>query len=772
MFMTDFAADKMFEDEVRRVARQLWPGAELGAAASVDGKERDGIFETEDVLHLIECTTSQKMDKAVSDSEKLSKLARKLAPRDFTKAVKCWFITREEPTVDQRTAVKKHQGLVVAMGFEQFRSKLVDIRSYLSTRDNYPFGSVRDLDSGKADLELKHYIPLDMVDTDDLLWSYDALKNAISQGKRFALLGDYGAGKSSTMGRIFKDLANLAFQNKTFDFPVMLNLRDHQGQKDPAEALERHAKAVGFHSPAHLVRAWRAGYVTLLLDGFDEIASAGWTGTTKKLRDLRYKSMELVRQFLRQTPGKSGILVTGRAHFFDDLRELRTALGLDSAWATLNLNEFTAEQVQEFLKKRGWTEAVPDWLPSRPLLLGYLAARNLLEDTIGHDYSPTPAAGWHNLLDRICKRESEIEVGVEPDTIRRIIERLATLARQSSDGLGPLLPEQVVQAFTEVVGQPPDDRGLVLIQRLPGLGINVGNVASPDAFNAQDGSRRFIDQSFADSAAAGDVFHYIHNPHGCPVDASGWASSLQPMGIDVLACRCSIASFAAGKLAAAMTKTTAREKQDALCADIARALIALDFSYQGPKLYIRDAVIPELMFDIDSQNLSELEFQEAIIKVLALSPSVPASNLPIFVKCFIQEFEGRTSQSDLPATHFIKCDIDSFENAAATNTEILRLDLPPGGKVLLTILRKLYLQKGRGRRENALSRGLDLSDRGLVPEVLKALRREGFVTQARYTDQCVWLPIRAADKRQRAHRILGSPHQCTDSLLIACSKIR
>jgi hypothetical protein len=221
-----------------------------------------------------------------------------------------------------------------------------------------------------------------------------------------------------------------------------------------------------------------------------------------------------------------------------------------------------------------------------------------------------------------------------------------------------------------------------------------------------------------------------------------------------------------------MAKTTKNEKQDILCADIARALIALDLSYEGPKVYIRDAVIPDLAFDAENQILSEIEFQEVIIKTFALSPSVPSANLPIFVGCLIQELEGRTGQSDLPPGHFNNCDVEVFANAAATNTDVLRLDLPSGEKVLLTILRKLYLQKGRGRRENGLSRGLDLSDRHLVPKVLKTLRKEGFVAEARYSDQSVWLPIRSADKRERAHRILASPHQSTDALLIACSKIQ
>lgn len=45
-----------FEDEVRRIARELWPAAAFGGSLIVDGRERDGIFETEEFIHVIEAT--------------------------------------------------------------------------------------------------------------------------------------------------------------------------------------------------------------------------------------------------------------------------------------------------------------------------------------------------------------------------------------------------------------------------------------------------------------------------------------------------------------------------------------------------------------------------------------------------------------------------------------------------------------------------------------------------------------------------------------------
>jgi len=48
--------EKAFENEVRRIARQLWPAAAHDGAAIINGRETDGVFVTEECVHLIECT--------------------------------------------------------------------------------------------------------------------------------------------------------------------------------------------------------------------------------------------------------------------------------------------------------------------------------------------------------------------------------------------------------------------------------------------------------------------------------------------------------------------------------------------------------------------------------------------------------------------------------------------------------------------------------------------------------------------------------------------
>jgi len=79
---------------VRRIARLLWPGAEYGGAAIKDGRERDGVFEVEEFVHIIECTVSRSKQKALEDFDKLHKLTRSMEARCPHKFVKGWFVTR------------------------------------------------------------------------------------------------------------------------------------------------------------------------------------------------------------------------------------------------------------------------------------------------------------------------------------------------------------------------------------------------------------------------------------------------------------------------------------------------------------------------------------------------------------------------------------------------------------------------------------------------------------------------------------------------------
>ena len=94
-----------FENEVRRIARELWFEDRYSGSKIIDGRERDGIFETEDFINIIEATTSIRKDKIENDVTKIIDLVKKLSVKFQAKIVRGWIVTRDEPTPDQRDVV-------------------------------------------------------------------------------------------------------------------------------------------------------------------------------------------------------------------------------------------------------------------------------------------------------------------------------------------------------------------------------------------------------------------------------------------------------------------------------------------------------------------------------------------------------------------------------------------------------------------------------------------------------------------------------------------
>lgn len=741
-----------FENEVRRIARQIWPSARFDGATKIDNKETDGVFETEECIHLLEATISRRLDKAQRDITKLVGLAGKLSKRTTTKVLRCWFITKDEPTADQRRVAEKHRPLVTALSFAQFQSQLVDSHAYLSSRDNYYFGSVRDPETGDRNPKIGYIEPVLSAGAAGGVVTPTDLIEAVRYGERFSILGDYGAGKSMTLRHIYYELRKQHSRQETPRFPIYINLRDHYGQNDPAELIERHARNVGFANPWHLVRAWRAGYVHLLLDGFDEITTLNIQGLWTKLRDNRFRAMEAVRKIIRDHPRGPGLAIAGRAHFFDSDKERRNALALSNEFNEYSLNEFTDDQIHEFLQKSGLSGVVPQWLPSRPLLIASLASRGLLPAVLSKE-SVEPASGWDILLDHIATRESEIEAGIDGGTVRRILERLATKARATSGGLGPLMPDDLIAAFSEMCGYSPDERGMVLLQRLPGLGVD----------RNEEGSRAFIDADFVDACRAGDLLRFIEHPYEFEEKTLGpMECSVGVLGIAVATRACRLRQFTAKKLNAAVTRS--REiAPDGLTADLVRVAYECRHAIENT-LVISGVHIPEIEFTTGSPDLSRVKFDNCFFSRISIDIEVDDRMLPRFTSCFIDEIEGRVSAKDLPVGVFDDdCIIESFASSADTTHEVLALALPLGTRVVLTVLKKLYQRRGAGRRENALFRGLDHHARRLVRDALELIQKEGLAVPCKRGEDTVWLP----DRRQmrRVGRIVAAPASSNDVLL-------
>lgn len=747
---------RLFEDKVRQTARELWPRAAAGGAINVDGRERDGLFDEGEIIHIVEATVSRKLQKSKDDMSKSIDLVKKLRRTYQEKNFKIWLVTKYEPTADQKglieSARKRAKCPVEIIDLKHFSLKLVDSLGYLRARENYAFGSIRNPeDESDINVPPKDFIPTDYTDRSSgkVYEIGDIERRIITEMKtKIVITGDYGSGKSMTARKIYYELRDSYMKSRIQKFPVYMNLRDHFGQSDPAEALIRHATLIGIQNPNQLVAGWRAGYIFIFLDGFDEVSSSRLVKGTEKIKKARRQAVRLVRAFIEQAPKESGLLVAGREHYFDSYKEMITALALDDSFLHISLGEFTQIQIEKYLSHRGIKEHIPDWLPSRPLLLGYLATKDLLTINSALFSDLSQEEGWNYILDRVCEREAKQidQELIEPYLVRLFMERLATRARDTESRRGPITVQEMSGIFEIVFDMPPDEKAETLIFRLPGL----------TASTMGDSSREFIDDDFVDACRSGDLLRFINDPY------DGKLSELSELDnqVGALACRMTATSLikeeaTSKKVSASLHRAATDLGSRALCIDITRVLQELDFDYVGKQIYIRDGFFDELEV-YQSPNLGRISFEQVYIGKMYIDVNLLAENGPKFRGCYVEEMEGPTSSTDFPNGVFDdETEIGTFIHHADTNAEILSLDIPLSIRVLLTILKKLFFQPGGGRKENAFYRGLDTNARGYVTDILDILSSSGFAAPYRINGPKVWVPNRS--KSEQAKDIVNSP---------------
>lgn len=733
--------EKQFEDEVIRVARWLYPNTEGDGSIMFNGKERDGVFVNQDDAVAIECTVSKGTGKAKDDGRKLDELCRYLAETYPDRAVRGYFITKQEPTGDQRSTIKDFENpTLAAISFDTFRSRLIKATDYLHVRSDAPFGSARNPADGSI-VDLGEYLQMDFarVGSHDEMVDCSYIVQKMKANSRIVLTGDYGAGKSMTLREVFLQMRNLYRTGSETAFPIHLNLREHYGQTEPAEALERHARNIGYETPHHLVRAWRAGFAHIILDGFDEIAPPGiGGGFYEHEKKVRHASVELIRRFIHNTPSSCGVLIAGRGNYFYGTNDMTQALGCPDGSIVLSTTDFTESQLSAYLEKQGWSRSIPDWLPARPLLVGYLASQSILAD-VSADEMVDQSAGWDYLLDRIFERESMIENGIDAASLREIFERVATKARATSGGLGPIFFEDVRSAFREVMGYASDVAHDVLLRRLPLL--------APD--NPRTQSKKMVDDTVADVARAGDVIRYVFDPYSYELESKNWIQLLNDVGIGC-------ASFLIEKACGGGLVPTALShliEGDIVAPPLAADLIALCIALEVPlrrKIILRDLDVPEIQLP-SSLNLSLIEFQYCFVGRIEVR--CPAEMMPLFTGCAIVEIDGIRSEAELPE-NFVNCEFDQFSVADDTNDSLLSLNLYPALLVGLVILRKLYSQQGSGRKESALRRGLPPTYYALVDAVIGVLTSAGLMVRSTRGRTAIWVPVKS--QRQRVQALLDA----------------
>ncbi|MBV1691752.1 NACHT domain-containing protein [Novosphingobium sp. G106] len=668
----------------------------------------------------------------------------------------------DEPTADQNDVVRSYKVNCPKeiISFSTLFSRLFDGRHYIRLRGDHFFGSIRNpADDNDYNVPPSSYIQtaLNNVLTGENKTALKLSEQTIG-GQRFIIYGDYGSGKSMTLRDIYSRCRDRFSENKTIQCPIYLNLRKHIAQLNPDEALFRHAQLIGFEDPNRLISAWRAGFVTLFLDGFDELTPPQFGVSISNLKHARRLAVELVKKFFEQTPGNASIFLAGRENYFDSRDESRQAIGYSTKDTVLELAGFNDEQIAKYLKLK--SNMLPNWLPTRPLLLGYLANSGLLKDS-EELAALNPTSGWDHLLNSICEREVKQiwGAGAEALELRLFIEGLSTKARQSAEGSKGLQESDIKAVFRAVFGRDADEPANLLAGRLPGLGAVPGRV----------GAREFIDIDFADAAGSGDLKRFIESPFVEHAGLEDIKRSLQPLGLSLTSEKIADAE---SKLSIALSQASKNPKLSITASDIIAIITEKGSAYKGDPIIISDANFDSITVDANI-NFSSLTFKSCVFSRVEMgrdSSKLEEENYPTFLDCVIDTLEGVVSRQDLPSD-VLRGDttVERYAAFAGTNNAILESTLPPAVKVLLTVLRKLFLQRGSGRQYSALNRGLPASASKYVEDIVSLIKSHNFAEEIHLDRRKIIIPNRG--RSSTALSIINGPNTSTDALLIAARSL-
>ena len=361
---------------------------------------------------------------------------------------------------------------------------------------------------------------------------------------------------------------------------------------------------------------------------------------------------------------------------------------------------------------------------------------------------------WHHFLDRICEREADLFPDVRSDTIRQLLENLAARARTLPRGSGPLYDSDLAGAYREITKVEPSVAARTLLQRLPGL----------TARDQEEGARSFVDDEMMEALRAGSVTRFIIDPH-TSLGISQLAHPLNTFGCSVAGHLGNLYGLTAAQYTVAAIQAVQRWGEPTLALDAILSGSAAPnvdlLNAQG--LTVTQGLADEI--DMEDRPISNLTLDDCLIQKVRFDSNESAIE---YKNCSIIRIEGIGNERALPASVFTGCEIQEFDNRH-TNTAILGSELPSSIKVLLVIVRKLFLQRGSGRAESALYRGIDGALLGQVSLVLDLLKSESIVYSHDANRRTIWHGNRT--HRVRMLKILEGDTNGDDPLMKAVAKL-
>ncbi len=659
---------------------------------------------------------------------------------------KCFFICGEPPTASLIESGRANHVNVYSV--LQFFNAMLGVSDYVHARNRVPFGSAVNMYSGEPDQS--RYVSVSYFANNGDTYTTDRIAHELAHGRTIVLIGDYGSGKSRCVKEVFELLTNFATYRVLTPFAI--NLRENWGLKRAPEIITRHLTDLGLGD--RVGDALKLAYsdaTVYLLDGFDEIGAQTWSDDPTRLVEIRRQSLMGVKELIGKA--RSGILIAGREHYFNDDAELITSLGLGNKQPLILRcdQELTPEQFAEMVGHR--IPVLPAWMPKTPLIATIV--REIEPPAFEHmaKNSTGQIDLWSLLIETFCDREARINPILDADIIRLLYTHIGRLARTTSTPVGPISIRQINDAFERTTGRPPTDESAIILQRLPGL----------SRIGAESLDRQFVDMYILDGLKAEDVLA-IYQQQSTGDLGLAWRHPIGEFGAQFVAARLTGTRQLRG--VAAFLKRFNDSNNLVLLSDLVAALFVADAdTIDLEQLILEGGVFSDVSLGdtaVENVTLSECYFESLDItdadpKGIAIRGAV------------IFNLSGVTSATHLPPW-VQNCEIERFQSVS-TLAAIRESDLTLAQTFLLSSMRKLFLQPGSGRKESSMYKGYgDVESKRICERVIALLVRERFCEKHQGSTGALYIPNRRMTGRVKT--IMSMLTTSKDDLWIKASDIR
>ncbi|SEK72770.1 hypothetical protein SAMN04487787_103279 [Kosakonia sacchari] len=702
----------------------------------LDGMQFDCFLQiADDYAICIEVTQNHTLDKVRNDINKLLILKNNNNSKGiFTK---CIMILQNPPSdLMKQTA---NASKIELLSLSEFESKFIDYRNYVHLRKQKNIGSA--IDPWTGEIDSNPYVPVKYIDSrTNKELKIEDIKQLLDKGNKIILKGSFGSGKSRCLREIFTKYTGE--HDNAYCFAI--NLRENWSLKRANEIIRRHFEDLAFPPEAvnNSVKLFEIKKCIFMLDGFDEVGSQNWSNEPTKLSQAKQDALIGVKDIIQNTKG--GVIITGRENYFNSDAEMFNFLGLKES-ETLLLEcaeQFNEDEMKTYMHNIGCEDYIlPHWAPWKPLIFQMIASLAGKGDLLAYE---NEFAFWDKLISFICSREATIKKTIlDPETIRQILIELANLTRIKNNDFGPITINEVSSVFSNITGRSATDESAIILSRLPSFG-RVGNESS---------DYQFIDLYMLDGLRA--EYMISHYDTDVISKTSTWTNPLREFGQRLLYNK--IANKEPSKIVSKIllwSNTNTQASADLLCAFMNESDSEDIINFR--RLSINDCFIEKL--DLSNISFGNLNISECMINSIDITDCYiePKESIS-FDGCEINLVTGISDISALP-NYFSNCRVEQF-SSVNTTSKIKRLGLKNHQVALLSCIRRVFIQGGRGRKERSLIKGFkNQQEKKAVNKIVELLLKYNVIETVNGDEGYIYKAINSA-----RHRMLLITHEMNTS---------